>query len=107
MILFEPEHQQQAYFLLVFTAFLLVLAALVYLFCVRPLQKSRARVDARRIALKKVVDQLVVKCMTCGHPYVKENVSLCSNAFHCCRDCSWSAGRITELCKYHAGWYRS
>jgi len=37
-------------------------------------------------------------CPTCGEPYRKGVITVCSNAFHCCRDCFWSEGRRLKLC---------
>lgn len=38
------------------------------------------------------------KCSTCSKPYNKFEISICSNSFHCCRDCKWSMGRVIEVC---------
>ena len=40
-------------------------------------------------------------CTTCGKPSSFQ-ASICSNSFHCCRDCTWAAGRRIQLCAYHA-----
>lgn len=45
------------------------------------------------------------RCETCGETYTQPSsarASLCSNAFHCCRDCTWEEGRRVVLCAWHA-----
>ena len=45
-----------------------------------------------------------VLCSTCGIPYSKVPVfqaAICSNGFHCCRDCVWENGRRTTICEFH------
>jgi hypothetical protein len=37
-------------------------------------------------------------CSTCNKPYRKNEVSFCSNGFHCCRDCTWEEGQIVGRC---------
>lgn len=39
-------------------------------------------------------------CTTCNQPYTGGS-SLCSNTFHCCRDCTWLDGRVTVSCERH------
>jgi hypothetical protein len=44
-------------------------------------------------------------CDTCGEPYSKTptfRALICSNGFHCCRDCVWREGRREKLCDRHA-----
>lgn len=41
------------------------------------------------------------RCSTCGGAYDKFETSFCSDAFHCCRDCTWKQGRLTLRCAYH------
>lgn len=55
-------------------------------------------------------------CPTCDEPYNKEDPStraqLCSNPFHCCKDCVWkvvehewySTGEILKFCDFHEEW---
>lgn len=38
-------------------------------------------------------------CSTCGELYKKNEISGCSNGFHCCRDCVWDNGVITDMCE--------
>lgn len=43
-------------------------------------------------------------CSTCQEPYSKVpsvRASVCSNSFHCCRDCTWVDGRRTACCVDH------
>jgi hypothetical protein len=43
-------------------------------------------------------------CPTCGEPYSRDpspRAAICSNGFHCCRDCTWVAGRRVQLCVRH------
>lgn len=40
-------------------------------------------------------------CETCSHPYEKDALSVCSNFFHCCRDCFWLHGQVLFPCKTH------
>jgi len=50
------------------------------------------------------MSQYLSFCPTCGCSYNlpgSGKINFCSNSFHCCRDCTWEAGRITELCVYH------
>lgn len=28
-------------------------------------------------------------CPTCQKPYIKSEICVCSDLFHCCRDCLW------------------
>lgn len=44
------------------------------------------------------------RCSTCDEPYSRAptfRAAICSNGFHCCRDCTWVAGRRVQLCNYH------
>ena len=51
-------------------------------------------------------------CYTCDEPYSQPptwRAAICSNPFHCCRDCTWEQGKeggfvtlkLTERCDYH------
>lgn len=43
-------------------------------------------------------------CTTCGESYSREptfKASICSNSFHCCRDCVWRDGRPIQRCAFH------
>lgn len=48
------------------------------------------------------------KCSTCNGSYPDDNM-LCSNSFHCCRDCVWdwqveslfTKGQVVEHCEAH------
>jgi hypothetical protein len=43
-------------------------------------------------------------CSTCNEPYSMPptfRAMLCSNGFHCCRDCTWKEGRVVKECLYH------
>jgi len=45
------------------------------------------------------------ECSTCGESYSKKmtaRAAICSNAFHCCRDCAWVDGQVTTPCAEHA-----
>lgn len=45
-------------------------------------------------------------CATCDEPYTEPPTAramICSNGFHCCRQCMWSDGRVTQHCPLHAG----
>ncbi len=40
-------------------------------------------------------------CETCGEPYSMPptmRAALCSNGFHCCRDCTWRNGQVVKSC---------
>lgn len=44
------------------------------------------------------------QCTTCDEPYSRDptfRASICSNSFHCCRDCTWLDGRRIQLCAFH------
>ena len=41
------------------------------------------------------------KCSTCGGTYSKGVLTFCSNGFHCCRDCVWEDGMVTQACSDH------
>lgn len=41
------------------------------------------------------------RCTTCNQPFSWFNLSICSNSFHCCRDCQWEAGRVVVPCVRH------
>jgi hypothetical protein len=44
-------------------------------------------------------------CPTCSRPYIKDEEScVCSNFFHCCRDCKWGEheGKLVKPCPTHA-----
>lgn len=55
----------------------------------------------------QVVDSKEVRlrdCPTCGEPYSRDpspRASICSNGFHCCRDCTWVDGRCVQPCAHH------
>lgn len=40
-------------------------------------------------------------CPTCGQRYVEDQPSVCSNPFHCCRDCKHLFGRLVLPCERH------
>ncbi len=43
-------------------------------------------------------------CSTCGELYTKVptwRASICSNGFHCCRDCVWVGGQRLQPCLDH------
>ena len=43
-------------------------------------------------------------CSTCGESYTKKPVGravVCSNSFHCCRDCTWVNGECVQRCADH------
>lgn len=42
--------------------------------------------------------QLANQCSTCNKPYIKNEISVCSNAYHLCRDCEYENGYITKQC---------
>lgn len=42
------------------------------------------------------------KCSTCGAEYEKDALSMCSDSFHCCRDCVWLDGRVFAPCEAHS-----
>lgn len=46
------------------------------------------------------------KCPTCNESYSKTptlRAAVCSNGFHCCRDCKWIDGQVrrVDLCEFH------
>ena len=50
-------------------------------------------------------------CPTCNEPYNKDEWSICSNPFHCCKDCEWvvedhgvyTTGKLIKFCDFHKG----
>jgi len=42
----------------------------------------------------------VVKCGTCHEAY-SEQITVCSNSFHCCKDCVWYQGQRLAMCNLH------
>ena len=41
---------------------------------------------------------ICAQCPTCGKPYEPGVTTLCSNGFHCCRDCVWQDGKRLLIC---------
>lgn len=62
----------------------------------------RAEIKSWQLVTK--IQARKLKCTTCGESYSKPptfRASVCSNGFHCCRDCTWHAGHRIQKCEFH------
>lgn len=48
---------------------------------------------------------IIINCPNCNRPYDKYELTVCSNSFHCCRDCKREAGEVVEFCSEDCAWF--
>lgn len=67
-------------------------------------ERLQNAVDAAKsvVSVPTAESSVYETCATCGRIYIKNDINcLCSDPFHCCRDCVWQDGGVVERCDSH------